>query len=40
MGEMRNAYNIVFGKPAEKRPLGRLGDIGLDELILKQFVKK
>jgi hypothetical protein len=23
MGEMRNAYNIKFGKPEGKRPLGR-----------------
>jgi hypothetical protein len=23
MGEMRNAQNILVGKPAEKRPLGR-----------------
>jgi hypothetical protein len=23
MGDMRNAYNILFGKPNEKRPLGR-----------------
>jgi hypothetical protein len=23
MGEMRNAYNILFGKPEGKRPLGR-----------------
>jgi hypothetical protein len=23
MGEMRNAYNILFGKPAGKRPLIR-----------------
>jgi hypothetical protein len=22
-GEMRNAYNILVGKPDEKRPLGR-----------------
>jgi hypothetical protein len=22
-GEMRNAYKILFGKPEEKRPLGR-----------------
>jgi len=24
MGEMRNAYNILFGKPEGKRPHGRL----------------
>jgi hypothetical protein len=23
MGEMRNAYNILVGKPEGKRPLGR-----------------
>jgi hypothetical protein len=23
MGKMRNAYNILVGKPEEKRPLGR-----------------
>jgi hypothetical protein len=23
MGEMRNIYNILFGKPDGKRPLGR-----------------
>jgi hypothetical protein len=23
MGDMRNAYKIVIGKPKEKRPLGR-----------------
>jgi hypothetical protein len=23
MGEMRNAYNILVGKPEEKRPFGR-----------------
>jgi hypothetical protein len=23
MGDMRNAYNILVGKPEEKRPLGR-----------------
>jgi hypothetical protein len=23
MGEMRNAYNILVGKPERKRPLGR-----------------
>jgi hypothetical protein len=23
MGEMRNVYNILVGKPEEKRPLGR-----------------
>jgi len=23
MGEMRNAYKILVGKPEEKRPLGR-----------------
>jgi hypothetical protein len=23
MGEIRNAYNILFGKPEGKRPLGR-----------------
>jgi hypothetical protein len=23
MGEVRNKYNILFGKPEEKRPLGR-----------------
>jgi hypothetical protein len=25
MGEMRNAYKILFGKPEGKRPLGRSG---------------
>jgi hypothetical protein len=25
MGEMRNAYSILVGKPEGKRPLGRLG---------------
>jgi hypothetical protein len=25
MGEMRNAYNILVGKPEGKRPLGRHG---------------
>jgi hypothetical protein len=24
MGEMRNTYNILVGKPKRKRPLGRL----------------
>jgi hypothetical protein len=24
MGEMRNAYKILVGKPERKRPLGRL----------------
>jgi hypothetical protein len=24
MGEMKNAYNILVGKPERKRPLGRL----------------
>jgi hypothetical protein len=23
MGEMRNAYKILFGKPKRKRPLGK-----------------
>jgi len=23
MGEMKNAYKILFGKPEEKKPLGR-----------------
>jgi hypothetical protein len=25
MGEMRNAYSILFGRPERKRPLGRPG---------------
>jgi hypothetical protein len=25
MGEMRNAYKILVGKPGGKRPFGRLG---------------
>jgi hypothetical protein len=28
MGEIRNAYNILVGKPEGKRPLRRLGIVG------------
>jgi hypothetical protein len=39
MGEMRNAYNILVGKPDGKRPLGRLGVAGktILEWILGKF---
>jgi hypothetical protein len=33
MGEMRNEYNILVGKPEGKRPLGRQGEDG--RIILK-----
>jgi len=44
MGEMRNAYGILVGKPERKRPLGRprggwednfgmdLGEVGCDDM--------
>jgi hypothetical protein len=31
MGEMRNAYNILVGKPEGR---DHLGDLGIDEIIL------
>jgi hypothetical protein len=32
MGEMRNAYDIVVGKPEGKRPLGKPGGILEDNI--------
>jgi hypothetical protein len=39
MGEIKKMLTKL-DKPEAKRPLGSLGDISLDELILQQVVKK
>jgi hypothetical protein len=42
MGEMKNTYRILVGKPKRKRPLGRLGvggSIILEWILGKQDVK-
>jgi hypothetical protein len=38
MGQIRNAYRALVGKPERKRPLGRL-DVG-GSIILKWILKK
>jgi hypothetical protein len=38
MGEMRNIYCILVGKPGEKRPLGRVDIDG--KVIVNQFLKE
>jgi hypothetical protein len=37
MGEMRNAYEILVGKPEGKRPLGRLGGRWEEDLMKRVF---
>jgi len=39
MGEMRNSYNILVGKPEGKRPLGRQAYTD-GKIILKWFLGK
>jgi hypothetical protein len=34
MGAMSNSYNILVGKPKEKRPRGRLWDRWEDDIIM------
>jgi hypothetical protein len=36
MGQMRNAYNILVGKPERKRPLGRRGSRWEDNIGLNR----
>jgi hypothetical protein len=34
MGELRNAYKILFRRPEGKRPLGRSGHVWVDNIKL------
>jgi hypothetical protein len=35
MGEKRNAYKLLVGKPEGKRPLGKIGRASCRERVLK-----